>query len=221
MYGEWTQDRMRGLGLQLCIIVVLGVVGCAYTVPLTPVGVEDILNHGGTKVPGQFSAKIQTEDCCKKEVRSELLMCQAPTYHVNGDQTVEASIKAALPTVFEDVVIGQNNRANDLTITINRFEVTVRFDPVGVLPTVQATADVGLTIEAKRDGQTLMKGHAYAQQANVGRVVLFCAEASSTIADAVNAATREALNKLTELMVNSPTLRDLGGPSSQKRAQAE
>jgi hypothetical protein len=197
------------------------VVGCAYTVPLTPVGVEDISNHYGTKVPGQFSAQIETENCCNKEVRSELLMCQAPTYHVYGDRTVEASIKAALPTVFEDVVIGQSDRANDLTIAINRFDVTVRFDPVGVLPTVQATADVGLTIEAKRGGQTLMKGHAYAQQANVRRVVLFCAEASSTIADAVNAATREALNKLTELMVNSSTLRDLGGPPSQKQAEAK
>ena len=212
---------MRRIGLKLCMLILFGVAGCAYTVPLTPVGVEDISNHRGTKIPGQFSAKIETENCCKKEVRSELLMCQAPTYHVNGDQTVEASIKAALPTIFEDVVIGQNDRANDLTIAINRFDVTVRFDPVGVLPTVQATADVGLTIEAKRGGQSLMKGHAYAQQANVGRVVLFCAEASSTIADAVNAATREALNKLTELMVNSPMLRDLGGPSSQKRAEAK
>ena len=212
---------MRRIGLKLCMLILFGVAGCAYTVPLTSVGVEDISNHRGTKIPGQFSAKIETENCCKKEVRSELLMCQAPTYHVNGDQTVEASIKAALPTIFEDVVIGQNDRANDLTIAINRFDVTVRFDPVGVLPTVQATADVGLTIEAKRGGQSLMKGHAYAQQANVGRVVLFCAEASSTIADAVNAATREALNKLTELMVNSPMLRDLGGPSSQKRAEAK
>ncbi|MFN0172901.1 MAG: hypothetical protein ACKV22_41515 [Bryobacteraceae bacterium] len=212
---------MRGLGLQLCIIVLWWVAGCAYTVPLTPVEVENISNHRGTKIPGQFSAKIATEDCCKKEVRSELLMCQAPTYHVNGDRTVEASIKAALPTIFEDVVIGQSDRANDLTIAINRFDVTVRFDPVGVLPTVQATADVGLTIEAKRGGQSLMIGHAYAQQANVGRVVLFCAEASSTIADAVNAATREALNKLTELMVNSAMLRDLGGLPSQKQAQAK
>lgn len=66
-----------------------------------------------------------------------------------------------------------------------------------------------------------MKGHAYAQQANVGRVVLFCAEASSIIADAVNAATREALNKLTELMVNSSMLHDLGGLPSQKQAQAK
>jgi hypothetical protein len=212
---------MRDFVLQLCMIALMGVVGCAYTVPLTAVGVEDIPNHRGTKVPGQFSAQIQTGDCCKKEVRSELLMCQAPTYHVNGDQTVEASIKAALPTIFEDVAIGQNGRANDLTITINRFEVAVRFDPVGVLPTVQATADVGLTIEAKRDGQTLMTGHAYAQQANVGRIVLFCAEASSTIADAVNAATREALSKLAELMVNSPTLRALGGPPTPQRAQAK
>lgn len=79
----------------------------------------------------------------------------------------------------------------------------------------------GLTIEAKRGGQSLMKGHAYAQQANVGRVVLFCAEASSIIADAVNAATREALNKLTELMVNSSMLHDLGGLPSQKQAQAK
>ena len=212
---------MRGFGLQLGIIVLFGMVGCTYTVPLTSVEIETISNPYGTKVPGQFSAQIETENCCKKEVRSELLMCQAPTYHVNGDQTVEASIRAALPTIFEDVIIGQNGRANDLTIAINRFEVTVRFDPVGVLPTVQATADVGLTVEAKRGGQTLMKGHAYAQQANVGRVVLFCAEASSTIADAVNAATREALNKLTELMVNSSTLRDLGGPPSQKQAEAK
>jgi hypothetical protein len=212
---------MRGLGLQLCTVVLLGVVGCAYTVPLTDVGVDDISNHRGTKIPGQFSAKIKTGDCCKKEVRSELLMCQAPTYHVNGDQTVEASIRAALPTIFEDVVIGEDDRANDLTITINRFEVAVRFDPVGVLPTVHATADVGLTIEAKRGGQTLMQGHAYAQQANIGRIVLFCAEASSTIAAAVNAATREALNKLAELMVNSPTLRVLGGPPIPKRAEVK
>lgn len=212
---------MRRIGLQLCLVILFGVAGCAYTVPLTPVGVEDISNPYGTKVPGQFSAKIQTEDCCKKEVRSELLMCQAPTYHVNGDQTVEASIKAALPTVFEDVVIGQSNRSIDLTITIDRFDVAVQFNPVAVVPTVQATADVGFAVEAKRNGQTLLTGHAYAQQAKVGRVVLFCAEASSTIADAVNTATREALSKLTELMVNSPTLRDLGDPPSQKRAQAK
>jgi len=88
------------------------------------------------------------------------------------------------------------------------------------VPTVQATADVGFTVEAKRNGQTLLTGHAYAQQANVGRVVLFCVEASSTIAAAVNTATREALSKLTELMANSPTLRDLGGPPLQHRAQA-
>jgi hypothetical protein len=212
---------MRGFVLQLCLVVLLGAAGCAYTVPLTAVGVDDIPNHRGAKVPGQFSAKIETGDCCKKEVRSELLMCQAPTYHVNGDQTIEASIRTTLPTIFEDVVIGQNSRANDLTIAINQFEVTVRFDPVGILPTVQATADVGLTIEAKRGGQTLMTGHAYAQQANVGRVLLFCAEASSTIADAVNAATREALNKLAELMVNSPTLRNLGGPPTPQRAEAK
>jgi hypothetical protein len=148
-------------------------------------------------------------------------MCQAPTYHVNGDQAVKASVQAALPAVFEDAVIGQGGRANDLTITISRFDVAVRFDPVGVVPTVHATADVGFTIEARQNGKTYLTGHTYAQQANVGSVVFFCAEASSTIADAVNTATREALGKLTELMMNSPTLRDLGGPSLPKRAQAK
>ena len=212
---------MRRIGLQLCMVALFGVAGCAYNVPLTPVEIDKIPNRHGTKVPGQFSVQIAAEDCCKKEVRSELLMCQAPTYHVNGEQTIKASVQAALPAVFEDVVIGQNGRVNDLTISINRFEVTVQFDPMGVVPTVQATADVGFAIEAKRNGQTLLTGHAYAQQANVGRVVLFCAEASSTIADAVNTATREALSKLTELMVNSPTLRDLGGLPLPKQAQAK
>jgi len=212
---------MRGFGLQLGIIILFGMVGCAYTVPLTPVEIEDIPNRHGTKVPGQFSVKIQTADCCKKEVRSELLMCQAPTYHVNGDQTIDASIRTALPAVFEDVVIGQDGRSNDLTIAINRFDVAVRFNPIGVLPTVQATADVGLTVEAKRDGQTLLKGHAYAQQANVGRVVLFCSEASSTIAEAVNTATREALAKLLELLVNSPNLRTSAEPPRDIRARAK
>ena len=203
------------------MVALFGVVGCAYTVPLTPVEIEAISNSRGTKIPGQFSVQIAIEDCCKKEVRSELLMCQAPTYHVNGEQTIKASIQAALPAVFEDVVVGQNGRVNDLTISINRFEVTVQFDPMGVVPTVQATADVGFAIEAKRNGQTLLTGHAYAQQANVGRVMLFCAEASSTIAAAVTTATREALSKLTELMVNSPTLRDLGGLPLPKQAQAK
>ena len=203
------------------MVALFGVAGCAYTVPLTPIEIDQIPNRHGTKIPGQFSVQIATEDCCKKEVRSELLMCQAPTYHVNGEQTIKASVQAALPAVFEDVVFGQNGRANDLTISINRFEVTVQFDPMGVVPTVQATADVGFAIEAKRNGQTLLTGHAYAQQANVGRVVLFCAEASSTIAAAVNTATREALSKLTELMVNSPTLRDLGGLPLPKQAQAK
>lgn len=212
---------MRRIGLQLCMVALFGVAGCAYTVPLTPIEIDQIPNRHGTKIPGQFSVQIATEDCCKKEVRSELLMCQAPTYHVNGEQTIKASVQAALPAVFEDVVFGQNGRANDLTISINRFEVTVQFDPMGVVPTVQATADVGFAIEAKRNGQTLLTGHAYAQQANVGRVVLFCAEASSTIAAAVNTATREALSKLTELMVNSPTLRDLGGLPLPKQAQAK
>ena len=196
-------------------------VGCAYTVPLTPVEIDELPNSHGSKVPGQFSVKIKTADCCKKEVRSELLMCQAPTYHVDGGQTIDASIRTALPAVFEDVVVGQETRPNDLTIAINRFDVAVRFDPVGVLPTVQATADVGMTVEAKRDGQTLLKGHAYAQQANVGRVVLFCSEASSTIADAVNTATREALGKLMELLVNSPTLRSSAEPPPEIRAHAK
>lgn len=212
---------MRGFALQLGIIVLFGLAGCAYSVPLTPVEIETISNPRGTKVPGQFSAKIQTADCCKKEVRSELLMCQAPTYHVNGGQTIDASIRTALPAVFEDVVVSQDGRPNDLTISINRFDVSVRFDPIGVLPTVQATADVGMTVEAKRDGQTLLKGHAYSHQATVGRVVLFCSEASSTIAEAVNAATREALAKLLELLVNSPNLRTSAEPPRDTRAQAK
>jgi len=210
---------MRRIGLQLFLVALLGMAGCAYHVPLTPVEIDNIPNRLGTKVPGQFSVQIATKDCCKKEVRSELLMCQAPTYHINGDQTINASIQSALSSVFEDVIVGQNGRDNDLTISINRFDVSVRFDPVGVVPTVQATADVGFVVEAKRNGKILLTGHAYAQQANVGRVVLFCAEASSTIAAAVNTATREALSKLTELIVNSPTLRDLGGPPLQKRAE--
>lgn len=209
---------MRYLSLQLCAVVFGGMVGCAYTVPLTPVTIDDVPNRHGTKIPGQFSVQIATDDCCKKEVRSELLMCQAPTYHINGGQTIKASVQSALPAVFEDAVVGQGGRDNDLTISINRFDVSVRFDPIGVVPTVLATADVGFVVEAKRNGKTLLTGHAYAQQANVGRVVLFCAEASSTIANAVNTATREALSKLTELMANSPTLRDLGGPPPQKRA---
>ena len=212
---------MRYLSLQLCAVVFGGMVGCAYTVPLTPVKIDDVPNRHGTKIPGQFSVQIATDDCCKKEVRSELLMCQAPTYHINGDQTIKASVQSALPAVFEDAVVGQSGRDNDLTISINRFDVSVRFDPVGVVPTVLATADVGFVVEARRNGQILLTGHAYAQQANVGRVVLFCAEASSTIAAAVNTATREALSKLTELMANSPTLRDLGGPPLQHRAQAK
>ena len=209
---------MRGFCLQLCSIIFFGMVGCAYTVPLTPVEIDELPNSHGSKVPGQFSVKIKTADCCKKEVRSELLMCQAPTYHVNGGQAIDASILTALPAVFEDVVIDQDGRSNDLTIAINRFDVTVRFNPVGVLPTVQATADIGMTVEAKRDGHTLLKGHAYAQQANVGRVVLFCSEASSTIADAVNTATREALTKLVELLANSPNLRSLTEPPRDIRA---
>ena len=211
---------MRRIGVQLCLVALFGVAGCAYTVPITPIEIDSIPNRHGTRVPGEFSVQIETENCCKKEVRSELLMCQAPTYHVNGDQTVKASIESALPAVFDDAAVGQNGRLNDLVISINRFDVAVRFDPMGVVPTVQATADVGFTVEAKRNGQTLLTGHAYAQQANVGRVVLFCAEASSTIADAVNTATREALSKLAEMMINSPTLRELGGPPLQRRAQA-
>jgi len=212
---------MRRIGVQLCIVALFGLAGCAYVVPLTPIEIDPIPNRLGTRVPGEFSVQIDTEDCCKKEVRSELLMCQAPTYHINGDETVKASVKSALPAVFENAVVGQNGGPNDLTISISRFDVAIRFDPLGVVPTVQATADVGFILEAKRNGQTLLTGHAYAQQANVGRVVLFCAEASSTIAAAVNTATREALGKLAEMMVNSPTLRELGGPSPQKRAQAK
>jgi hypothetical protein len=212
---------MRRIGLQLCMVALFGVAGCAYTVPLTPVGIDDIPHRHDTKVPGQFSVQIATEDCCKKEVRSELLMCQAPTYHIDGDQAVKASVLAALPGVFEDAVVGQSGRLNDLTISISRFDVAVRFNPVGIVPTVQATADVGFTVEAKRNGQIVGTGHAYAQQANVGSVVFFCAEASSTIANAVNTATREALGKLTELMVNSPTLRELGGPPLLKRVEVK
>jgi hypothetical protein len=211
---------MRRIGSQLYMVALLGLAGCAYTVPLTPIEIDSMPNRHGTKVPGQFSIQIATEDCCKKEVRSELLMCQAPTYHVNGDQAVKVSVQSALPVVFEDAAVGQNDRLNDLTISISRFDVAVRFNPMGVTPTVLATADVGFTVEAKRNGQTLLTGHAYAQQANVGRVVLFCSEASSTIAEAVNTATREALSKLAELMVNSPTLRELGGPPTPKQAQA-
>jgi hypothetical protein len=212
---------MRGFSLQFGLIVLFGMVGCAYTVPLTPVEIEAISNSHGTKVPGQFSVKIQTGDCCKKEVRSELLMCQAPTYHVNGGQAIDTSIRTALPAIFEDVVIGQDGRPYDLIIAVNRFDVAVRFDPVGIVPTVQATADVGMTVEAKRDGRTIITGHAYAQQANVGRVVLFCSEASSTIADAVNMATREALTKLVELLANSPNLRSSAEPPRDTRAQAK
>ena len=212
---------MRGLGLQLCVVALMGLAGCAYTVPLTPVEIEGVSNRHGAKIPGQFSIQIETGDCCKKELRSELLMCQAPTYYVDGGRTVKASITAALPAVFEDAVVGQNGRTNDLTISIDRFEVAVRFNPLGVVPTVQATADIGFAIEVKRNGQTLLTGHAYAQQANIGRVVFFCAEASSTIADAVNTATREALAKLAELMVNSSALRDLAGPPVQKRVEVK
>jgi hypothetical protein len=212
---------MHRIGVQFGIVVLLGMAGCSYTVPLAHIQIDQVPNRHGTKVPGQFSVQIQTDDCCKKEVRSELLMCQAPTYHVNGDEAVKASVESALPAVFEDAAVGQNNRLNDLTISIKRFDVAVRFDPVGVVPTVHATANVGFAVEAKHKGEIYLTGHAYAQQANVGRVVLFCAEASSTIADAVNAATREALSKLTELMVNSPTLRELAGPSLPKQARAK
>lgn len=210
---------MRRIGIQLCMVALFGLAGCAYVVPLTPIEIDPVPNRHGTRVPGEFSVQIETEDCCKKEVRSELLMCQAPTYHINGDETVKASVESALPAVFENAVVGQSGRLNDLTISISRFDIAVRFDPLGIVPTVQATADVGFILEAKRDGQTLLTGQAYAQQANVGRVVLFCSEASSTIAAAVNTATREALSKLAEMMVNSPTLRELGGPSPEKRAQ--
>ena len=212
---------MRRTLVQLLAVVFLSVAGCAYTVPVTPVEIDAIHNRQGTKVPGEFSVQIDTADCCKKEIRSELLMCQAPTYYVNGDEFVKASVQSALPVVFENAVVGQDGRLNDLTISISRFDVAVRFDPLGVVPTVLATADVGFVVEARRNGQTLLTGHAYAQQANVGRVILFCAEASSTIADAVNAATREALGKLVEIMVNSPVLRELGGPTPQQRAQVK
>ena len=212
---------MRRFGVQLSLVVLLSATGCAYHVPLAPIEISDVPNRHGTRVPGEFSVQIETEDCCKKEVRSELLMCQAPTYHVDGDESIKTSIESALPVVFDDAAVGQDGRVNDLTISISRYDVAVRFDPLGVVPTVLATADVGFTIEAKRNGQTLMTGQAYAQQANVGRVVLFCAEASSTIADAVNTATREALSKLAEMMVNSPTLRELGGPSPERRAQVK
>lgn len=195
--------------------------GCAYTVPVQPVEIDAAGARSGSKIPGQFSASIETEDCCKKEVRSELLMCQAPTYHVNSNGAVETSLKTTLPAVFDDVVIGQADRANGLTFTIERFEVGVKFNPVGVVPTVQATADIGVMVEARRNGESIMKGHAYAQQANIGPVVMFCAEASSTIAKAVNAATREALTKLTDLLINSPTIRDMAGPAPKKQARVQ
>ena len=214
---------MRRMVLQMCLtgLLIMGATGCAYTVPLTPIEADAIPALHDTKVPGQFSALIATEDCCKKEVRSELLMCQAPTYYVNGQQAVEASLRTALPAVFEDVVVGQSNRVNGLTFTVERFDVSVRFDPLGVVPMVHATADVGVAVEAQHNGQIVMKGHAYAQQANVGRVVLFCAEASSTIAEAVNTATREALSKLAELLANSATIRNMAGPSPNKQAQVQ
>ena len=212
---------MRGIVGHLCVVALSWTIGCAYTVPVEPVEVDASGARSGYKIPGQFSASIETEDCCKKEVRSELLMCQAPTYHVNSNGAVETSLKTALPAVFDDLVIGQTDRANGLTFTVERFEVGIKFNPVGVVPTVQATADVGMMVEARRNGESVMKGHAYAQQANIGPVVMFCAEAASTIAEAVNAATREALTKLTELLANSPTIRDMAGPLPGKQAQAE
>ena len=63
------------------MVALFGAAGCAYTVPLTPVEIDHVSNRHDTKVPGQFSVQIATEDCCKKEVRSELLMCQAPILH--------------------------------------------------------------------------------------------------------------------------------------------
>lgn len=221
MSRNYGKAPLHPIGLQLCLAVLCGVAGCSYTVPLTSVDVDQVPNRHGTKVPGQFSVRIETGDCCKKEVRSELLMCQAPTYHINGDQAIKASVLSALPAVFEDAVVGQDGRAVDLKISVSRFDVAVRFNPVGVVPTVHATADVGFALEATRHGTTLLTAHADAQQANVGWVVLFCSEASSTIADAVNEATREALSKLAEMMVNSPVLRDAGGPPLPKQAEAQ
>lgn len=177
---------MRRIGFQLWVAIWCGVAGCSYTVPLTPVELDQLPTQNGTRVPGQFSVRIETGDCCKNEVRSASLLCQAPTYSVNGDQTIQASVQTALPVVFEDAVISQGDRANDLTISIDRFDVAVRFDPAGVVPAVHVTADVGFAREVKHGGTVLLTGRASARQANVGHVVLFCAEASSTIADAVN-----------------------------------
>lgn len=202
---------MGRIGLQLGLVLLYGAAGCSYTVPLPPVEFDRIPDHHGTRVPGQFSARIETGDCCKKIVRSDVLLCQAPTYHVDGDAIIKSSVRAALNAVFENAVATQEERAVDLKISVSRFDVAVRFDPVGIVPMVHATADVGFALEVRHHGTTLLTANTYAQQANMGWVVLFCAEASSTIADVVKEATREALSKLVEVMLKSPALRAAGG----------
>ena len=193
--------------LPIMCLVFIGQAGCSYGVVARTVPAGNIYSIHDSKIPGTFSAQIAgLDNCCRKEVRPSGYTCSAHNYPVDASDALRSSIQNTLSQVFE--TIGSNEgQGNVISVSVNRFESTVRFAPGFWTVQAYSTAEIGLDVKAMRNGKAVLSTSVFAERSKDGDGGAYCGDGSQVIAEAIAAATREVMERMAERLSNNPALR--------------
>ena len=195
------------LRLPILIAVLIGLGGCSYGVATRTAPAGNVYSIHDSKIPGAFAMQIAGMDnCCRKEVRPSGYVCSGHNYPLEGGDALRSSIQNTLSQVFETIAPSEG-QGNVITISVNRFDATIRFAPGFWTVQAYSTAEIGLDIKAMRNGKAVLNTSVFAERSKDGDGGAFCGDGSQVIAEAIASATREVMERMAERLSNNPALR--------------
>lgn len=193
--------------LPILFVIFIGMVGCSYNVAARTAQAGNIYSIHDSKIPGNFTVQIAgIDNCCRKEVRPSGYICSAHNYPLDAGEALRSSIQSTLSQVFENITSNEG-QGNVITVSVNRFDATVRFAPGFWSHQAYSTAEIGLDIKAIRNGKAVLSTSVFAERSRDGDGGAYCGDGSQVIAEAIAASTREVMERMAERLSNNPALR--------------
>jgi hypothetical protein len=195
--------------------------GCAYNVQPTSTRAVNLYSAYENKVPGTFALVMDDSiRSVNREITPTTYICSAHRFPISVGDSLAVSIKKSLEAVFENIrEQGSAPPADQLTQLGLNGVILVRLDDFSpkvtchrgfFTGTCTASTDLSFGVTVRGPGGILAGTSAAGSKTADGDAGVYCGGGADVVGDSITRATRDALERLTERLSNSPKLREAG-----------
>jgi hypothetical protein len=216
--GIMLRNLVRSIPL-LAIPALILLCGCTYKADIRAAPAVNIYSSYEGKIPGTvFLVMDKGAVANTATTKPSTYACSIHQYTSDPGDALLASVRQTTEALFESVVekkqlptadeMREAGAAGYIFIKVSRYAPRLRVDPGMFTGSASATAEIGVEVTAKdAANKTLLSTMVAGTRTADGDAGANCDKAATVLADAVAAATQEAMERYAERVSNSQPVR--------------